>query len=156
MNRFFKAIKEIDTNIKIILLIISAVTIGYLLGEIKIVKGILLILFASITAISFYNLFQLITERGDSFGIESSTPSIDGSIGGWKLSPSLTMLIVACVFTIPTLLVLKIKNGENNTQEKIPAKDSTKNDTVKRAGLDSVINIKEFSKADKNDSTRNK
>src|SRR5436305_3690911 len=104
--RFFD--RSTVVNIIIILLITSIVATGFLLMQITIVKAFMLTLFGSLTAISFYKLFQLVTKDRDSFGMESALPGIDGSITGWRLTPSLTMLIITSVFAIATVAAATI------------------------------------------------
>ena len=147
----------IKRNPSIALILVAAiifVTIGYFLKEITFVDGILLILFSSITAISFHKLFQMVTSGRDVLGIERSLPSIDGSVSGWRLTSSLSMLIITCLFGLLTLFVLS--HSVNDTPKDLAGKmNSAQIDSVLRARLDSMMRkVKDSIKVDKKDSQK--
>lgn len=126
-SNFRLGIVTIDPWLTIILATIIFVVIGYFLKEITIIKGLLLILFGSLTAISFYKLFELINRKNDTIGLERGLPAIDGSAGGWRLTRALTMLIITLIFSIPTLLVFFSTTKENaGKMETVSSKNSEK------------------------------
>jgi hypothetical protein len=133
-----------DPYFIILCIIVLLVTAAYFLKEITIISGLLLMLFGSITAFSFYSLLELVIGKKDTIGIERGLPSVDGNVGGWKLTRALTMLIIALIFTIPTMVILGgindnakkvadvVKNAEKKTAE------HKKNDSTATNARDSI------------------
>ena len=116
MNELFRTlIKQVTANVVIVFLIASFTFFAYYRGEVNITQGIMITLFGSLTAISFYYLFKHLSWGSDSFGIQRSSPSIDGSISGWRLTTSSSLLLLSCVFTVATILSLPKDNNKDKS-----------------------------------------
>ncbi len=127
MSEFFRYLfRQIGVNVLIVVAIIVAAYLAMARGEITITKGILLTIFGSLTAISFYRLFLLVSSGSDSLGVQRSPTTIDGSISGWKITTTSALLLLACLFSVATLFIYYSdpKNDEAKNEIKKPEKHS--------------------------------
>jgi len=127
----------------IVIIIATALYFAYSKGEISLLKLVLLTLFVSMTALSFLALLQILSN--DHLGVYRSSPTIDGSISGWRFSNSLTHLLITCLFAVATILlsvekpslVSKATNssGGKDTTAKVSPKAT---ETLKQVSIDTT------------------
>ena len=96
-------IRRYAVSSAVVIAIAMTCYLAYVKGDITLVKSILLTLFASLTTLSFFRLSQILDK--DHLGVQRSSPSIDGSISGWRLTKSFSHLLITCVFATITLIV---------------------------------------------------
>ena len=119
----------------IICIVAIPVGIGIAHHEISVFKGLVLAIFGSTALYAFHYLFILLIDKRDAIGIERGQTAIDGSSGGWRLTPAFTLFILSMIFTFLTLLVFYEGKAPAATK---PASDSTE---LARIRLDSLILI---------------
>ena len=129
--------------------------VAYITNEITLVKAILLTIFASLTALSFFTLVRLLEKIP--LGIQRSAPAIDGSISGWRFTHSLTHSLITCVFAVATLIVYmeKPKSLALGATDAPLSKDSLTTFSIKK--IDSLKTLPKDStqsEADTYDSTK--
>lgn len=148
MTNFFRALGfylsgRYSLFVVIVFVIAIPCVIAHLKGDISLLKAILLIMFASFTVLSFITLFFMLEKNP--IGVHRSSPTIDGSISGWRLTNSLAHLLLTAVFAVATLIIYfdnpktivaaatseinkkdSTVRGERKTTDSLTKKDSTK------------------------------
>lgn len=117
MSRAIGFLKEYR-NLFIIFFIALSGALPYYKKEISSTEWLLITLFGSITTVSFYRALERMVTVNESPGIQQSSPSIDGSISGWRLTPTLALLLISCFFASVTLLVAMHATGLKHTTGK--------------------------------------
>jgi hypothetical protein len=88
----------------IVLMVLAAFAgAGVLAGQISLPRALLLAAFAGIAILATTMLIELL--RDEPLELESSWGGLGGSLGGWRLSPSAVLLIVAAGFSIAAAAV---------------------------------------------------
>jgi hypothetical protein len=87
----------------VVLLLFILNLLGYIFGQLSLVQAILLWLFSSLTYRFGLQLLEKL-KKGDSISVENHWGGLGGSLGGWRISTSLVLLILTLAFGLLTIM----------------------------------------------------